>query len=195
MKIVGITSEKLFRGEAEAIAILLESGVEVLHLRKPASLSNEVAQLLREIPQSLHKRIVIHNHHSLIQEFALKGIHLNAKHPTPPHGYRGETTRSCHSLEELQEWEGESYRFLSPIFDSISKQGYSAAFTHQELQEAKKRGIINQQVIALGGVTPYNIPQLKGYGFGGVALLGYLWQELEPKQLQERTKRLIEATQ
>ena len=68
------------------------------------------------------------------------------------------------------------YVFLSPIFNSISKQGYASAFTPKALFEAKQKGIINEKVVALGGITAANINKIKSYGFGGVALLGDVWR-------------------
>ena len=65
--------------------------------------------------------------------------------------------------------------FLSPIFDSISKQGYAAAFTKEELADASRRGVIDERVIALGGVTPKHLGELARIGFGGGAFLGHVW--------------------
>ena len=66
---------------------------------------------------------------------------------------------------------------MSPIFVSISKHGYTAAYSHDELKEAFAKGIIDKKVIALGGITPKHIPWLETLGFGGAALLGHVWQQ------------------
>lgn len=62
--------------------------------------------------------------------------------------------------------------FLSPIFDSISKHGYGSAFSHETLRKAAAEGIIDEKVVALGGVTPENAGWLEKLGFGGAAMLG-----------------------
>jgi thiamine-phosphate pyrophosphorylase len=67
------------------------------------------------------------------------------------------------------------YLFLSPIFDSISKSGYRSAFSNVELQEASDMGIIDEKVIALGGVTLDKIAYLKKLKFGGVAMVGGIY--------------------
>ena len=67
------------------------------------------------------------------------------------------------------------YVFLSPVFDSISKAGYKAGFSMEELQEASSRGIIDEKVVALGGVTFDSIPYLKRLGFGGAAMIGSIY--------------------
>ena len=65
---------------------------------------------------------------------------------------------------------------MSPIFDSISKVGYTARFTAESLLEAAARGIVNDRVLALGGVRPEYLPRIRAYGFGGAALMGCIWQ-------------------
>jgi thiamine-phosphate pyrophosphorylase len=44
------------------------------------------------------------------------------------------------------------------------------------LQIAKDKGIIDQKVIAMGGVSNQRVEVLKMLGFGGAALLGALWR-------------------
>ena len=70
------------------------------------------------------------------------------------------------------------YLFLSPIFQSISKEGYGNGFPWYELEEARERGFINPKVFALGGIDASHIRQLKGLGFGGAVVLGALWGKI-----------------
>ena len=71
------------------------------------------------------------------------------------------------------------YLFLSPIFDSISKRGYLSQFSIESLQNAAEEGLIDGKVFALGGVTQAKLPLLHELGFGGAAMLGAAWQDLE----------------
>ena len=115
----------------------------------------------------------------LCKEFQLHGIHLNRRNNTVPADHHGSLSCSCHSLEEVIERKPKmDYVFLSPIYDSISKQGYCHAFTSEQLTEAAKEGIINERVFALGGITEANIPQLEAWHFGGAAMLGNVWNQL-----------------
>ncbi|MEG1572401.1 MAG: thiamine phosphate synthase [Bacteroidales bacterium] len=175
MKKIGITTPNLWAGEASAICSLLDQTLDFVHIRKPSATCMEVEALIRLIPQEYHARLVLHNHHELSNQFAFKALHLNHSYPTPPSQYTGALTRSCHSLHELVDLSPYTYVFLSPIYNSISKQGYKAAFTTAQLEEAFRQGLINQKVIALGGVTPSHFTQLQSYGFGGAAMMGYLW--------------------
>ena len=86
-------------------------------------------------------------------------------------------TRSCHSLDEIVRYKQEyDYLFLSPIFDSISKVGYTSQFSHDELLRASSMGIIDSRVVALGGVTPDKIAYLEQLGFGGAAMCGAIYR-------------------
>ena len=90
-----------------------------------------------------------------------------------PDGYTGHVSRSCHSLEEVRLWKPScDYVFLSPIFDSVSKEGYCSAFSPEVLGRACSEGVIDGKVIALGGVTPERTGVLRSFGFGGAAMLG-----------------------
>ena len=46
---------------------------------------------------------------------------------------------------------------MSPVYDSISKEGYHSPYTDDELRLAAKDKIIDNKVMALGGITPDNI--------------------------------------
>mgnify|MGYP002427885852 FL=1 len=89
-------------------------------------------------------------------------------------------------FEELASHPTEDYLFLSPIYDSISKTGYRAGYAPDELREAFVQGIINPRIAALGGIRPEHLPALQEYGFGGAALLGYIWQSATPGELVRR---------
>lgn len=177
MKLIGITTPGLWVGEAEAITRQLDIMLDRVHIRKPQATEAEVEQLLCRIPERYYPRLVLHNQPLLAMKYPLRGIHLNQHCPTAPLDYKGFLTRSCHTLEELRDVSSYEYVFLSPIYDSISKPGYVAAFPFDVLEEAHRKGLINDRVIALGGVTPAHLSALDALGFGGAAMMGYLWQE------------------
>ena len=69
-----------------------------------------------------------------------------------------------------------TYLSLSPIFDSISKQGYHSAFTAEDIAKAYEEGIIDHRVMALGGITFDKLQLVKQMGFGGAMILGDAWK-------------------
>ncbi len=189
MKLIAITKPDFYDGEAAFIKRLFESGFDIVHLRKPFCRdearcvhNNDVARrvhidcicnILNELSSEERSKIVVHDYPELYYEFSLKGIHINKNIVKYPEGYQGFKTRSCHSLEEVKLYKNDfDYVFLSPIFDSISKQGYKSAFTEEVLRDASREGIIDEKVVALGGVTYDRISLLKDLGFGGAAMMG-----------------------
>lgn len=182
MKLIVTTTPTYFVEEDKIITALFDEGLEILHLRKPNTAPVYAERLLTLIPEKYRKRIVVHGHFYLKEEYKLRGIHLNQRNPLIPENYSGQTSTSCHSLEEVKDKKSNfDYVFLSPIFDSISKEGYKSPFTPEQLRTASKNGIIDKHVIALGGIDENNIQQIKDYGFGGAAVLGGLWNKFNPE--------------
>lgn len=172
MRQIAITDYAFFKGEAECIARLLQSDVWRVHIRKPEATDEQVAELIRAIPQELYPRLTMHYHFAVAQQFSLGGVHLNSRCPEAPEGWRGSISRSFHSLDEITTCVREyDYAFLSPIYPSISKPGYKGNFDFEEL-----RGVVNDKIFALGGVTPRKFDEIRRLGFGGAAMLGDIWK-------------------
>ena len=172
-----ITLPWFFVGEAARIVALLQRReVDYVHIRKPGARREDMEKLVESIPQAYRNRIVLHDHFPLAEKYRLFGIHLNRRNPEVPRGWKGSVSRSCHSLEEVVRWKNRcDYVTLSPIFDSISKAGYRSAFTREENAEAARKGIIDEKVMALGGVTFDKMKEVTAMGFGGGMILGDAW--------------------
>ena len=214
MRIIVISAPDFLPGEAEAVTALLEAGAWRVHVRKPAAGSDSIARLLEHIPAALYSRISLHDHHELAARFGVGGVHLNSRNPSVPDGFGGMVSRSCHSIAELSQYSSVcDYMFLSPIFDSISKSGYVSRFSLEEIRrrivagsdvatarmdvmssDGNCRSVDWERVFALGGVCPDNVRLLEDVGFGGAAVLGYLWepfrQDHDIAALSARFRRL-----
>lgn len=171
---------------------LLEIGVERVHLRTVNASRDNLSTLIEAFPSRFRRRLSIHEHFSLAEKYNLGGIHLNSRFPTAPNGWTGLVSRSCHTIKEVETDQTSDYLFLSPIADSISKPGYHSAFTHAQLAEAARQGVITHRVIALGGMTPYMEDEMRNLGFGGVAMMGMVFSpiNLDHFQLQYITPDL-----
>ncbi|HXB03124.1 MAG TPA: thiamine phosphate synthase [Opitutaceae bacterium] len=119
------------------------------------------------------------------------------------------TSRSCHDLATLRAAFGHyDSVFFGPIFPSISKPGYTTeltvqvergvstrSFKNKDLNASGRRvppaelsSLLNSRtpderrttVLALGGVTAGRLPQVRAFGFDGVAVLGAVWQADDP---------------
>lgn len=192
-RLIAITVPYLYPGESGLIRLLFKEGLERLHLRKPGCGINELSDIIDQIPSEYHDRIVLHDHFKLAIDRNLGGIHLNSRNPDPIPGFRGSISRSCHSFEELEQFKPScDYLFLSPIFNSISKEGYGAGFPMEMLIGAN--GVIDDKVIALGGICEETLELIRDIPFGGCAVLGALWGDspsLEmADQIVERFKTL-----
>lgn len=183
---IGITPALPFDGEARIIADILDGGrIDFLHLRHPATDQKTLESILHRIPERLHNRLTLHDHHKLCVVFPkIGGIHLNMRNPVLQEDLREfndklRISRSCHSIDELGKCAGFTYITLSPIFDSISKEGYASSFpqeTYRALKDALSH--CHTPVVALGGVTEERVPLVRSLGFGGYAMLGALWESL-----------------
>ena len=186
MKWITITPPDFISGEAIFIDNLFLQGLDLLHIRKPDASLEAYKRLLLQIPKHWYSRIVLHEHFDLAEEFGLHGIHLHRRCSQIPDSFHRSISCSCHTLEEVKKQkDSKDYVFLSPIFDSISKVGYHAAFSPTLLKQAAIENVIDEKVIALGGITANNIPLVKECHFGGVALLGDIWKRMSDPQVDE----------
>ena len=195
--IIVITRPDFFEGEAAKIAQLLQSGrADLIHIRKPplpladsarglelaelAELAGleRLERLIQALPGRLYGRLVLHDGHQLAIKYGLRGVHLNSRNPEPPAGWSGAVSISCHTLSELSECRRKPYAYmsLSPIFDSISKRGYRSAFSADDIAAARSQGLIDERVMALGGITFDRISEVTKMGFGGAMILGDAWK-------------------
>lgn len=178
--IVLIAPEKDIKGEIEILNQLFEAGLEYYHLRKPNKNYKEYCAYLERIDSNFHNQIVIHQFHELIDAYNLKGIHFQEQtrreqmKNLPGLKRIGKTiSSSFHELEELEKCTVEfDYHLLSPVFSSISKEGYEG------------RGFdvnhINKNIIGMGGVTKNNLDVFTKLGYNGVGVLGGIWNSPTP---------------
>lgn len=173
--------------EASAlIRILKARAADFAHLRKPETDASYVKAVLELIPSDLRKRIVLHDCFELASEYEVGGVHLNRRNPNAPDESLQQSV-SCHSLEELYSLGSDvSYATISPVFDSISKAGYRAICSPEDIAGKLPVG----KVIALGGVTPKDLPRLKRAGFAGSAMLGWIWSGDTEQRIMASALRL-----
>ncbi|MBO4282065.1 MAG: thiamine phosphate synthase [Bacteroidales bacterium] len=178
MRRIGITPENMVFREQERITTWLRSGqAEFFHIRKPQMTEAQLREYLSAFPTDVRDRLTLHDFHHLAEELQLGGVHLNSRNPVLAEPLKGKRiSASCHSLEEFaQKQTFYEYCFLSPVFDSVSKQGYTSAFSPEELKKAFAEGVLNEKAVALGGVTQEKIPVLAEIGFSACASVGEMW--------------------
>lgn len=197
-KLIVISHPEKLHHEAEAINTLFQMGLKYFHLRKPHWKAEDIERLLREIPEKFHENIILHNHYELVKMYGLKGIHITQKTKNSGieekfEGYH--TSISTHSEHEILLLDSSyDYAFISPVFNSITKKSYKSTFSKANLSKFFREATIHTQIIALGGINPYNMMHLQDTSFDGYAVLGYIWENFpqhpEKKDIQKRFNKL-----
>lgn len=191
--IVVIAPENDVPNEIEILNQLFQEGLEYYHFRKPHKDYTAHCDYLNLIDQEYHNRIVVHYHHELINEFNLKGIHFQEQEridniDNPGRYFKnlnlfGKTiSSSFHEPKDLEDCYFEfDYHLLSPVFSSLSKEGYAG------------RGFnvtaINKIIIGMGGVTAANLSAFDTLGFNGVGVLGGIWNSNTPIAVFKKMKQ------
>ena len=180
--------------EHAVIEQLFNEGLEIFHVRKKEFSENEMRTFIEQIPEKYLSKIVLHSHYHLAKEYNLKGIHVPVDFKCE--ASNGTLSVSFHTLDEVEKCENKfDYGFISPVFDSISKEGYKSKFDFQELKTflKDKKKILSgrageRHFIALGGIDEDKINVVKKSGFSGIALLGAIWQSENPLEKFKRIK-------
>lgn len=182
--IVLIAPEEDVLNEIGLLNKLFQNGLECFHLRKPLKSYQQHVEYLNQIDIKYHNKIVVHDHHKLINEYNLKGIHFQEQkridHIDNPGQYFkplnmfGKTiSSSFHDPEVLADCEFEfDYHLLSPIFNSISKQGYQG--------QGFDVNHIDKYIIGMGGINSKNISETQQLGYKGIGILGAIWNTKDP---------------
>lgn len=196
MKLIVIASEESFREEIPLLESFFRAGLEYFHLRKPSEDIHTYRRFLNKVNSDFHSRIVLHDHYELTREFHLRGIHKNERNASNWGEYTKQVDHrsvSCHSLEELQQLdETMNYAFLSPVFDSISKEGYHGRFAAELLSKKLPK---NVPVVALGGVDTSKVDLCRKLGFQGVAVLGSIWKSENPLIAFQKMQQLCQVSE
>ena len=182
MKLVIMTKSTFFVEEDKILASLFDEGMDNLHLFKPGSSPMYSERLLTLLPKDFYKKITVHEHYYLNNEYRLGGIHIDNPADIAPKGFKGQLGRTCSDLSMLRQMKKESN------------------FNLNHLEDAAKAGLIDKKVYALGGMSLERIRIAKALGFGGVVICGDLWNrfdihnQIDFKELIGHFQRLRKAT-
>ena len=198
-----ITLPQVYKGEAETLRILAESFPCRIHIRKPDTDEDTLRRFLDELCTHINrKQLSIHHRFDLFQTYRLGGFHTRIKEMALLPGKKDERrSNPCHSLEELDDASktDADYVFLSPVFNSISKQGYMSKLEpgkiKKYLKEHKKE--YRCKIVALGGIDRNNITSIKSLGFDGAALCGSVWEtqngSIDSSKSVQNYKKIVSA--
>ena len=77
MKLAIMTKSTFFVEEDKILSSLFDEGLDDLHLFKPGSSPMYSERLLTLLPEDYYRKITVHDHFYLKQEYDLAGIHLD----------------------------------------------------------------------------------------------------------------------
>jgi thiamine-phosphate pyrophosphorylase len=191
MKLMVITASRDVADETSLVTKMFESGLNTLHLRKPAYSTRQMSEYIRQIPAHFHSRIVIHSHHNLALKYRLKGIHLTRSHLHGKWKYmwlrmrlrmtfsKLIKSRSYTRLQQVYEPEVRDfdYFFLGTMFNNMTNDLYSG-FYEDAVRAANANS--GKKLVARGGVTLASIVKAHNYGFDGLAFNSYIWKSDKP---------------
>lgn len=194
--IVLIAPEVTVKNEIKILHQLFEAGLEFYHFRKPQFTFEQHCEYLNNIDNKYHSKIVTHCFHELTEKFNLKGVHLQEQVrndlASKLEGYvqnfqtKGfSISSSFHESEDLENCnQNFNYHLLSPVFSSISKQGYIG------------RGFdvtnSSKNIIGMGGINVSTIKETLALGFKGIGVLGGVWNTEHPVESFKNIKRHYE---
>lgn len=232
MKLIVISSPSPVPAESTCVTRMVHAGLQTFHLRRPEWTDQHFMDFLGPLDDTCRRALVLHACHELVPTMKLKvcrhsyssiqallrmklrasllakGRHFTSRLKLQPALARvpGQTySASFHALQELESDLASQldYAFLSPVFDSISKSGYGAAFDLATLPDALSNArcptialggaVLSQRVLRpatvshiisgdanIAGITAENIPVAASLGFAGVAVLGSVWNSEDP---------------
>ncbi|SNA88086.1 thiamine phosphate synthase [Flavobacterium psychrophilum] len=182
-----ITNPNTIYNEINTIHSLFESGLELLHVRKPDFSEVKMSAFLSEIKLEYHQKLVLHSHHQLASEFEINRIHFTEKSRIETAEEILKTNKQIGftlstSVHKIADFEALSslfhYALFGPVFKSISKPNYISNLDFKK--ELEKRTNNKTALIALGGISSESITTALKYGFNDVALLGSIWNSNKP---------------
>lgn len=182
MELIVVSPESEYDGEVKLVEELFRNGLTRYHLRKLDWGLEQCEEFLVRLPSDLQSRISIHQHHALASAYPV-GTHFKEKAKCQPgrtSAVSGPCSRSLHRIASIESSiEGFDYAFLSPIFPSISKEGYGPSWTDQEFETVIESEYRNR-LFALGGIDVSNAAEVQSFGFKGIALHGAVWRAADP---------------
>ena len=210
MKFILITPPYSHPNEIEILSIAYELGVDRIHIRKPAIAEKTLRIYLDKLGEKIMSKASLHYYENLMKDYLFSGFHYSSNNWKEIMNEENEfindnnvlLSSSFHHLNEIQaKGNGLDYAFCSPVFPSISKEGYLPSFEWDlSLGASAIEGVTlshslntsELELYALGGITSQKVVECKNRGFQGVAVLGAIWNQKTMKEAineLEKTKR------
>ncbi len=178
-----ILDTALIRGDpADVVRELADAGVVLLQLRAKRSFREEVLRLAEKVCEGAGNTmtLLLNDHAELVRKVGFDGVHLGqsdlpvaeARALLGPDAVIGLST---HTSAQAAAGEGSEADYLAcgPVFATGSKADAEPVIGLEGLRAA--RAATGKPLVAIGGITPANAPQVWAVCADSVAVIGALW--------------------
>ncbi|HUH75492.1 MAG TPA: hypothetical protein VLZ75_13940 [Chitinophagales bacterium] len=192
MKKIIYTPEQDHISEIEKIVSMFEMGADYLYLRKPQQEISYWYPYIEQFPFGWESKMMTSDF-KLLHDLNLAGFHfkrevlLNLSESDLRENLKmlkeanKVSSVTAHNFDDLKIYDGQfDIVLVSPLFDSISKKGYSANWDFKQLKAyLENRKTSSSLLIGQGGINNKNVSEIQQLGLDGYALLGYIWNTTE----------------
>ncbi len=202
LKLYLITNRKLFNAHCSlylAIEVVLEAGVKAIQLREKDLSVREIFDMavwMRELTGEYGAKLFINDRVDVALAAEADGIHLT-RSSMPAHAVRkitgdrlliGVSTHSCEEAVQAEK-DGADFILLGPVYETSSKMKYGSPVGIGTLRDAKAR--VSIPVIAIGGIRPDKVREVREAGADGIALISAILQSKNMRETTEEFLRLM----
>lgn len=172
----------------EVTRALLESGVRLFQYRNKDGNSRELFEACREIVNLIHEAggvLIVNDRADVALAVGVDGVHLGqddlpaamARSILPPGKAIGLSTHSIFQVEEADRLPVD-YIAFGPVFPTHSKGRPDPEVSLHGLREARQA--TRKPLVAIGGITPENAPDVIASGADSVAVIQALLGAPDP---------------
>ncbi len=191
-------------GYAEGCRLALEGGCRWIQLRMKGYTDDEVRPVALEVKRMCREHgatLIIDDRVRLAMEVHANGVHLGkgdmpireARRVLGPHAIIGGTANTIDDVRT--HWrDGASYIGCGPFRFTTTKEHLSPLLGidgYRAILEGMRREGIRLPLVAIGGITPNDIPMLLGVGVDGVAMSGAILGADDPIEEVGKIMRII----
>lgn len=185
-----VSPEDESKVETAILPELIKLPFKAYHVRKPKWDAEQLTKWLKQWPDEVLNKMVIHYHAEVAASFPVLGYHLSRAQRKSKRFVKTinqqflinrwkHLSTGFHHLESLQEFEGElTHAWISPIYESISKTMYFKKWS--PFAWDKLKAIKRFKIVALGGITLEKHQDLIDKGFTNAAIKGSIWSSSDP---------------
>lgn len=170
-------------GLVDRASAAVRGGATMVQLRLKNADPRTLVEVARALVAALPVPVVVNDRADVALAAGADGVHLGAE-DVPPRALRPALPRgfivgaSVGSDAELANAAGADYVGIGPVFATASKSDAGEAIGVAEFTRlARLSGLPS---VAIGGVTPENLPELRQAGASGVAVIRAIFADPDP---------------